>query len=321
MILSVSRRTDIPALYAKWFIKRLKEKFVLVRNPFNSNQIYHIPITPENVDCIVFWTKNSKPFHKYLDIVSSMGYNYYFHFTITPYAKEIEDGLPDKKVIVKTFQELGSKIGRKKIILRYDPVLLSPKYTIDYHIKAFEKLCHNIGSYTEQIIISFLDIYNKISKNMINTNIYKPETEDIYKIAAGFSKVINQYSHITLKTCAEDINLQEFNIKNAKCIDDKLIEEITGFKLKKNIPKDNSRDYCTCIKCVDIGQYNTCIHNCAYCYAGNKNVIDYTSHNPNSPLLIGNINEKADKITPYSHKNTLSFIENTPNLSIEDFLQ
>ncbi len=165
MILSVSRRTDIPAFYAEWFMNRLKAGFVYVRNPFNIYQVSEVPLTPDNVDAIVFWTKNSKPLHQYLSEIDNMGYKYYFQFTITPYGKEIEENIEKKEKIVETFKNLSEKTGKEKVILRYDPVILNDKYTIDFHIKSFERLCSILSSYTEKVVISFLDDYKKISKN------------------------------------------------------------------------------------------------------------------------------------------------------------
>ena len=163
MILSVSRRTDIPAFYGKWFMQRLKEQYVLVRNPFNANLVSRIPLSPSHIDVIVFWTKNSLPFHKYLKDIDNLGYKYYFQYTITPYKKDMEENLLDKKIIINSFQELSTLIGKEKVILRYDPIVLTSSYTIDYHIKAFEKLCNHLKDYTNKIIFSFLDDYKKIS--------------------------------------------------------------------------------------------------------------------------------------------------------------
>ena len=141
MILSVSRRTDIPAFYAEWFMERLRQKYVLVRNPFNAHNISRIPLSPENIDTVVFWTKNSKPIHKYLDEIDNLKYKYYFQYTITPYKKDLEEEVQDKKEIVETFKNLSKKIGSEKVILRYAPVILSDNYTIDFHKKAFARLC------------------------------------------------------------------------------------------------------------------------------------------------------------------------------------
>ena len=317
MILSVSRRTDIPAFYGKWFMQRLKEQYVLVRNPFNANLVSRIPLSPSHIDVIVFWTKNSKPMHKYLKDIDNMGYKYYFQYTITPYKKDMEENLLDKKIIINSFQELSTLIGKEKVILRYDPIVLTSSYTIDYHIKAFEKLCNHLKDYTNKIIFSFLDDYKKISKNMKNHNVHNITTDDMHKLAENFSSIAKSHN-IILESCAEKIDLEKYNINHGKCIDDELIEKITGAKLKA--PKDNQREACGCIKCIDIGEYNSCIHNCLYCYANvNKDSAykNYKLHNPLSPLLIGNIDYEKDKIIDRNKNDIKSYKQQT---NIEDFI-
>lgn len=317
MILSVSRRTDIPTFYAEWFMERLRQKYVLVRNPFNIHSISRIPLTPENVDAIVFWTKNSKPIHRYLDEIDELGYKYYFQYTITPYKKDLEEKVQDKKEIVETFKKLSEKIGSDKVVLRYDPVILNDNYTIDFHKKAFTRLCDLLAVYTKKIIISFLDDYKKISKNIKNLNVKEISDEEMYLIAENFAETADKYN-LKIESCAEQINLEKFGINHGKCIDDELIEKITGYKIKAG--KDGQRQSCGCIKCIDIGEYNTCLHKCLYCYANiNKDTAfkNYKMHNKFSPLLIGDVDTLKDKIIDRNIKDTKSLRQNN---SIEDFI-
>lgn len=306
MILSVSRRTDIPAFYAEWFMERLRQKYVLVRNPFNIHSISRIPLTPDNVDAIVFWTKNSKPIHKYLDEIDELGYKYYFQYTITPYKNDLEEKVQDKKEIVETFKKLSEKIGSEKVILRYDPVILSDNYTIDFHKKAFARLCDLLAPYTKKIIFSFLDDYKKISKNIKQLNIKEISAEEMCIMAEYFADTAKNYN-LKIESCAEQIDLGRFGINHGKCIDDELIEKITGYKISAG--KDNQRNACGCIKCIDIGEYNTCMHKCLYCYANiNKEAAfkNYKLHDKKSPLLIGYVDEIKDKITDRNIKDTKS---------------
>lgn len=317
MILSVSRRTDIPAFYAEWFMERLRQKYVLVRNPFNIHSISRIPLSPENVDAIVFWTKNSKPIHKYLDEIDKLGYKYYFQYTITPYKNDLEEKVQDKKEIVETFQTLSKKIGSEKVILRYDPVILSDKYTIDFHKKAFARLCDLLAPYTKKIVFSFLDDYKKISKNIKQLNIKEISAEEMYIMAEYFAETADKYN-LKIESCAEQIDLERFGINHGKCIDNELIEKITGYKL--SVGRDNQRNACGCIKCIDIGEYNTCMHKCLYCYANiNKDTAfkNYKLHNKFSPLLIGDVDTLKDKIIERNIKDTKSLRQNN---SIEDFI-
>ena len=317
MILSVSRRTDIPAFYAEWFMERLRQKYVLVRNPFNIHSISRIPLTPKNVDAIVFWTKNSKPIHRYLDEIDELGYKYYFQYTITPYKNDLEEKVQDKKEIVEIFKKLSEKIGSEKVVLRYDPVILSDNYTIDFHKKAFTRLCDLLAPYTEKIIFSFLDDYKKISKNIKQLNIKEISEEEMYIMAEYFADTAKNYN-LKIESCAEQIDLGRFGINHGKCIDDELIEKITGYKISAG--KDNQRNACGCIKCIDIGEYNTCMHKCLYCYANiNKDAAfkNYKLHDKKSPLLIGYVDEIKDKIIERNIKDTKSLRQNN---SIEDFI-
>lgn len=307
MILSVSRRTDIPAFYAEWFMERLRQKYVLVRNPFNIHSISRIPLSPENVDAIVFWTKNSKPIHKYLDEIDNLKYKYYFQYTITPYKKDLEEEVQDKKEIVETFKNLSEKIGSEKVVLRYDPVILSDNYTIDFHKKTFARLCDLLAPYTKKIVFSFLDDYKKISKNIKQLNIKEISAEEMCIMAEYFADTAKKYN-LKIESCAEQIDLERFGINHGKCIDNELIEKITGYKL--SVGRDNQRNACGCIKCIDIGEYNTCMHKCLYCYANiNKEAAFKNNelHDKKSPLLIGYVDEIKDKITDRNIKDTKSY--------------
>ena len=297
MILSVSRRTDIPAFYAEWFMNRLKEGFVYVRNPFNYKQISNIPLSPANIDCIVFWTKDPQNIMRYLKQIGEMGYNYYFQFTITPYGKDIESNLRDKREIIQTFRELSESEGKEKTILRYDPILVqdSGKYSINFHIEAFERLLDSLSPFTDKIVISFIDLYRKTAKNMKNIKIKELPDKDIRFIAGRFSDIAKRYN-LRIETCAEKIDLQRFGINHAKCIDGNLIEKIAGYTISGKNKRDGGRLFCGCMKCIDIGQYGGCIHGCAYCYANadkNKAFKNYGDHNPNSPVLFGKFNAKT----------------------------
>ena len=295
MIVSVSRRTDIPAFYSEWFFNRLKKGFVYVQNPMNPKQVSNITLTPETVDCFVFWTKNAKPMLKHLDELE--GYKYYFQFTITGYKSDVEKGVSIKTEIIKTFKTLSNKIGKERVILRYDPIFLSKEYTIDYHVRAFSKLCSQLDGYTNKCVISFIDLYKKTERNTKHLNIINMTMEDINLIADKFSKIAKEHN-IKIETCSESYDLTAYGIGKGKCIDDNVISDVIGYEV--NVKKDDTqRDVCGCVKSIDIGQYNTCRHHCLYCYANfNKIQVDenFKLHNKNYPLLVGKVREDA-KIT------------------------
>ncbi|MGL4762371.1 MAG: DUF1848 domain-containing protein [Sarcina sp.] len=295
MIISVSRRTDIPAFYSEWFFYRLKEGFVYVVNPMNPKQVSKIELTPENVDCFVFWTKDATPMLERIDELKN--YKFYFQYTITGYSLDVESGILNKKKVIETFKKLSNKIGSNKMVLRYDPIFLSDKYTIEYHCRAFEKLCFQLQGYTNRCVISFMDLYKKTNKNTKHLNVKPIALNDVYKIASKFSEIAKHFN-LQLETCSESYDLSEFGIKKGKCIDDEMIGDILGYEVE--IKKDNTqREVCGCVKSVDIGQYNTCKHLCSYCYANfNEAKVreNIELHDKKYPLLVGKVRDDA-KIT------------------------
>lgn len=293
MIVSVSRRTDIPAFYSEWFFNRLKDGFVYVENPFNAGQISRIELTPKTVDLFVFWTKDAEPMINRLNELKN--YKYYFQFTITSYGNDVEKRVRDKSDIIRTFQKLSKIIGAEKVIWRYDPILLNEFYTKEYHYKWFEIFCSKLSGYTEKCVISFLDLYKKIERNARKLNIIPITKSDMYEIAERFSNIASKYD-IKVETCSEGIDLLKYGIKKGRCIDDRLISKILNCPV--DVKKDNTqREVCGCVKSVDIGAYNTCMNHCLYCYANCSSKLaekNFAEHDPNSPLLAGGLtgNEK-----------------------------
>jgi DNA repair photolyase len=295
MILSVSRRTNIPAFYSDWFIKRLESGYLLVRNPFNKKQISKISLSPSVVDCIVFWTKNPLPLIDRLKEIDRLKYNYYFQFTVTSYDTNIERNVPPKSEIIKYFQILSNKIGQGKVLWRYDPILLTEKYDIEYHIKWFEYIAKKLEGYTNKCIISFIDMYKKCERNLKDVNIIKLENNDKIQIASKLSNIAKKFN-ISMESCAETILLENYGVKAGKCVDDGLISKICNCTL--SIEKDKSqRHECGCVASIDVGAYNTCQHGCRYCYANYNGKVafeNFKKHDSHSPLLIGKLtgNEK-----------------------------
>ena len=296
MILSVSRRTDIPNYYSEWFFNRLKDGFLYVRNPMNFHQISEIKISPDVVDCIVFWTKNPLPMMERLDELEA--YNYYFQFTLTGYGNDVERNLPNKKTsVIPIFQELSNKIGKEKVVWRYDPIFFSNRYNVQYHLKAFRSIAEALSGYTEKCVISFLDIYPKNKKNIDNLLSYDLSDSELREFAKELSNIAKE-NHIKIGSCAEKVDLDEYGIIHNSCIDKELIEKIIGCKLKINKDK-NQRIECGCVESVEVGTYNTCKNGCVYCYANYsaKSVeSNFQKYDPLSPLLCGHI-EKDDRIS------------------------
>ncbi|WP_442765777.1 DUF1848 family protein [Sulfurospirillum cavolei] len=309
MIISASRRTDIPAFYSEWFINRIREGYVLNKNPFNANQIKKIILTPYHVDAIVFWTRNPKPLMKYLDELDEKGFKYYFQYTITGYPRELEKHTPHPMKAIETFTELSEKIGKEKVIWRYDPIIFTEYTHFDEHVRLFEKISTHLESKTDKVVISFADPYKKILKKLESLK-YQDILENknaLYELAKTLSNIAKS-KNMLIESCSEVIDLNFCNIQHGKCIDDELIEKL--FNLNLNIDKDkNQRKECGCVQSVDIGMYNTCAHGCSYCYATYSNTTvekNRVIHNPNSPFLAGNLEDLDEKILrEIEQKNTL----------------
>lgn len=290
MIISASRRTDIPAYYSDWFFNRIKEHYVCVRNPMNIHQISKINLHPDIVDCIVFWSKNPKPMLDKLRFLND--YTYYFQFTLNPYDRDVEARLPCKDETIETFKKLSEMIGPQKIIWRYDPVLINKKYSIQYHIDKFYQFASNLKGCTEKVTFSFIDFYKKITENIKFAEIGEITHEEKKIIADNFSRIAKE-NNLLIDTCAEDIDLSKYNIAHARCIDDRLITKLIGYNFIAEKDK-NQRLECGCIGSIDIGEYNSCLNGCLYCYANySKNIVknNVEKHNIFSPLLVGEINK------------------------------
>ena len=284
MILNVSGRTDIVAFYTEWFMNRYKEGYLDVRNPFNKKLVSRIYFS--DVDLIMFCTKNPIPI---IDKIKEINKPILFHITLTPYNKDIEPNVIDKTKIIEGIKKLSKIIGIDNIYVRYDPIIINDKYNIDYHIKAFSKLCSLLNGYVKRIIISFLDEYKNVKENR-NILKYKTLTDNDYKlIGKNFSKIASN-NGMTVQTCFEDRNLVEYGLIKGECLSHELAYKLTGKSYKSWTARKERK--CNCVQMVDIGVYNSCKHFCKYCYANynEKEVINnYKNHNPNSSLLIGEL--------------------------------
>ncbi|MCQ4874297.1 MULTISPECIES: DUF1848 domain-containing protein [Odoribacteraceae] len=299
MIISVSRRTDIPSFYSEWFLNRIREKFVLVPNPFNPKQVSRVSLTPDVVDCIVFWTKNPAPMLDKLDQLEN--FKYYFQFTLNPYGKEIEANLPSLDKRIDTFKRLSDRIGKEKVIWRYDPILTNEKYNTDFHKTAFAEIATRLKDYTEKCMLGFIDHYKHIHATLRSMNIGLLTTEEIQEMAISFRQTIDD-TPLLLNTCTVKIDLTDMGIPAGMCIDRELVERITGYPISTRKDK-NQRDVCRCIESIDIGTYDTCFNGCLYCYANtaeHKPLRNRQLHDPASPKLVGQVKDDdiiKDRIT------------------------
>lgn len=293
MIISASRRTDIPAFYAEWFMNRIREGYVLTRNPFNAKQIRRVSLAQKDVDAIVFWTRNPRQLLPHLCELDCLGYRYYFQFTITGYPRLLEASVPRPQRAVELFAQLSDQIGADRVVWRYDPILLSSLVDVAEHKRLFEKIASLLRGKSRTVVVSFADIYDKVKRNLAavpglsheDVTAYPEAVVELSKymanIAAGYG--------MQIQSCAEEIDLSGQGVQHGKCIDDDLIKRVLGVDVTGRKDK-GQRDACGCIESIDIGQYNSCLHGCTYCYATSNSRLartNFEKHDPCSPFLIG----------------------------------
>lgn len=286
IVVSASRATDIPAYYAKWFCNRLKDGYAKWVNPFNAHQVQHISFAKTRV--IVFWSKNPRPLMKYLPEIDALGINYYFQFTLNDYEKEgLEPKVPPLNERVETFKALSAKLGKKKIVWRYDPLILTDTLTVDDLVRKVRSVADRLAGHTEKLVFSFADIssYRKVQANLTREEIrYTEFTKDTMQQIAERLAPLRDTHNLKLATCAEGIDLETYGIQHNRCIDDQLMIDLfsddpalMGFLGYEptfldegpltHLKDKGQRKECGCIVSKDIGTYDTCPHLCTYCYA------------------------------------------------------
>lgn len=296
MILSASRRTDLPNFYSEWLFRRIREGYLYVRNPMNAHQISELDLSPDVVDAIVFWTKNPEPMLARLDELKD--YVYYFQFTLTGYGTDIEPGIPHKKEqMIPIFQKLAGKIGPERVVWRYDPILFTRRYTPEYHEKAFQQIARSLNGCTKECVISFVDSYAKNRKNLAALRAYSLEEQHLVRFAGTLSQIAAK-NGMTISSCAEKTDLSAQGIRHSSCIDKNKIELLSGVPIAAGRDK-NQREACGCAASVDIGTYDTCANGCVYCYANaSRSRVESNRANfaPDSPLLCGQVRD-GDSVT------------------------
>lgn len=288
MIISASRRTDIPAFFSNWFMSRVQEGYILVRNPLFPRIVTKVTLNPEKIDAIVFWTKNPQLLIERLPELDSRGFFYYFLFTITPYGTELEPNIPANDLLVNTFQYLSELIGKDRVIWRYDPIIISDTMNENYHIDQFYNLASSLKDSTSRCITSFMVTYKKCIRNMHGMKIENLDVQKKTTLLHSLQKIANNFN-IKLSLCADENKIE--NIEASCCIDTMLINQLTG-KILNNKKDPSQRINCNCTESIDIGAYNSCMHNCLYCYANYdtaKVKETITFHKSKSPLLIGEL--------------------------------
>ncbi len=288
MIINTGMRTDIPAFYSEWLMNRIREGYALVRNPYRPDYVTRYELSSDVVDCLAFCTKNPEPMMKHLHELER--FHQYWFVTITPYGKEIEPNVPPKEDVMQSLISLSMSVGIDCIGWRYDPIFIDDTYTIERHVSDFEQMCKTLSGYTKVCVISFIDLYEKVKRNFPQARAMTREERIL--IGKAFVGIGSRWG-ITIKACAEGKELAPYGVDCGGCMTKETFEAAVGSRL--NVPKRKSqRAECACVLGTDIGAYDTCGHFCKYCYANcnRENVRrNMQIHDPNSPLLIGKLQE------------------------------
>lgn len=302
MIINTGGRTDTVQYYSEWLLKRFSEGYVLSRNPLFPNKVTRYELTTDKVDCVVFCSKNYKPILPRLHEIMDK-FNTYFHYTITAYGKDIEPGVPDIDESMDTLIQLSEIVGKQRIAWRYDPVLLTENYTINRHFETFEHMAKKLSPYIDRCIFSFVEMYKKLETNMPELMMMSENDMDI--LAKGLGEIAEKYG-IFIQTCGTNGDFSRYGIHSSGCMTLDILGGANGVAFK-NLKHKGTRQGCHCIESRDIGAYDTCMNGCKYCYA-NKNTRkafeNYKLHDPDSPLLLGNV-KHDDTVQQGSQKSFL----------------
>lgn len=300
MIINTGGRTDTVQYYTKWLLNRFNEGYVLSRNPLFPNKVTRYELTPEKVDAVVFCSKNYAPILPRLREISDR-FNTYFYYTITAYGQDIEPEVPSIDDSIATLLELEKMVGKERIAWRYDPVLLTKDYTISRHKDTFTSMAERLSGHIDRCIFSFVEVYKKLQFNM--PELIPPATEDMNELARILGTAAKKYN-IDIQTCGTNGDYSAYGINASGCMTLAMLGRANGIQFRE-LKHKGMRHGCHCIESRDIGAYDTCINGCKYCYANidpQKARDNYKLHDPDSPLLLGYI-EETDVIQ-YGAQNT-----------------
>jgi hypothetical protein len=300
MIISASRRTDIPAFYATWLINRLRAGYCTVPNPFNRVQVSTVSLKPADVDVIVLWTRNAAPLLSHLEAIDDMGFRYYFQYTLVNYPRELDQNGPALEASLATFRRLSDQIGPDKVIWRYDPIVFTKVTDLDFHIVNYRRIAEALKGYAKRSVISIMDVYQKFQGRMkaLEEQGFPVDRslpgDRIDALMESISKTAAE-NGMEVFTCAEEKDLSRFGIRSGKCVDDEYIGKTFGLDVSHQ--KDpGQRKACGCVVSRDIGMYDTCLFGCQYCYATadfEQAKVNHANHDPQSPSLVGWVEREA----------------------------
>ncbi|MBI4295020.1 MAG: DUF1848 domain-containing protein [Chloroflexi bacterium] len=295
MIISASRRTDIPAFYSQWFMNRIRAGFCAVPNPFNTNQVSRVSLKPEDVDAIVFWSKNPAPILTHLDELDQCGFRYYFQFTLNNYPSALEPNIPSVDERLATFLRLAERVGPIRVIWRYDPIIISNMTPVDFHRDTFMRIASSLSGATGRVMVSLCDFYRKTDRRLAaleqqgySFNKDAASSTEVASLLEDIAAIAGRHN-MEVFTCAEELDFGNLGIRPGMCIDAGLLQKIWSISVCTT--KDpTQRKHCRCVVSKDIGVNDTCMHGCRYCYSTRNNALAerrYSEHDPNSPAIWG----------------------------------
>lgn len=294
MIISASRRTDIPAFYSRWFMRRIRDGYCTVPNPFNLGQVERVSLLPQDVDVVVFWTRSPRPIFPYLKELDERGYRFYFQYTLLDNPRLIDPYVPRLPAALATFQELAERIGPQRLVWRYDPIVLSEITPPAFHLEAYSRIAEALRGCTYRSVISLVDPYPKTFKRLkalAEQGVHLPPCDPaqewfgewMHSLAAA-----GKANGMEVQSCAETYDLRPYGVCPGKCIDDELIGSVFGLEVS-HVKHGAQRPACGCVVSKDIGMYNACLFGCCYCYATSsfeRARANYRLHNPDASSLI-----------------------------------
>ena len=303
MILNISGRTDIVHHYSDWLFKRFEEGWVLSRNSLFQNSVRRYELSPDTIDCLIFGSKNYAPVLERIHEITER-FNTYFYYTITAYGRDIEPGVPDIDTSIDTLLKLSEIVGPRRVAWRYDPILLTEKYTVARHLETFEYIAGRLSGHIDRCIFSFVEMYSKHKTNL--PQLIPLTASDMDAAASGLG-VIAAKCGILLQTCGPEENYARYGIETSGCVTLDILGRANDLQFRKMKHK-GFREGCHCIESRDIGALNSCPNGCKYCYA-NKDAdlprANYALHDPESPLLIGQL-KPTDNLQPGAQKSFLA---------------
>lgn len=303
MILNTGGRTDTVQYYADWLLRRFQEGYVLSRNPLFPHKVTRYELTPEQVDCVVFCSKNYAPILPRLHEITDR-FPTYFYYTITAYGRDIEPGVPSLETSMETLLQLSRQVGRQRLAWRYDPVLLTETYTIQRHLDTFAHMAETLTPYVDRCIFSFVERYKKLETNMPELLPLTPEDREA--LAQGLG-AIAQEKGLLLQTCGTNGDYTRYGIHPSGCMTLDILGRANGLTFKP-LKHKGMRQGCHCMESRDLGAYDTCLNGCKYCYANKtpqKARENYRYHDPASPLLLGHL-RPGDSVTQGAQKSFLA---------------